>query len=67
VQGREPRLEICLVVPPRQAVYSRRGVAFEREERDAEQIDVDMMQKRGEPFLLPCLCCLPYAIQRLGQ
>ena len=66
-QGHEPRLNVCLVVPPRQPVHSWRGVALEREERDSEQIDVDMMQERGEPFLLPCLCCLPYAFQRLGH
>ena len=59
-QGDQPRLKVCLVVPPRQPVHSWRGVALEREERDSEQIDVDMMQERGEPFLFPCLCCLPY-------
>jgi hypothetical protein len=67
VQGREPRLKVCLVVPPRQPVDSRRGVALEREERGAKQIDVDVVQERGEPFLLPYPCYLPYAFQRLGH
>jgi hypothetical protein len=38
---------------------------LEREERGAKQIDADMMQERGEPFLLPCPCCLAVA-QHLG-
>src|SRR6266567_171145 len=26
-----------------------------------------MVEQRGEPFLLPCLCCLPYTVQPLGH
>jgi hypothetical protein len=32
-----------------------------------EQIDVHVVQKRSELFLLPCSCCLPYAFQRMGH
>jgi hypothetical protein len=67
VQIREPGLEVGLVVPPCQPVHSRRRVALERAERNAEQIDVDVVQERGEPFLLPCPCRLPYAVQPLGH
>jgi hypothetical protein len=31
------------------------------------RVDVDMVEKRGEPLLLPLPCGLPYAVQRLGH
>ncbi len=36
VQVCEPRLKLCLVIPPRQTIHPWRGLALEREERDAE-------------------------------
>jgi len=54
VQVREPRLKLCFVVPPRQPIHPWCGLALEREERGAEQIDIDVVEERGEPFLLPC-------------
>ena len=35
------------------------GIAFEREERFPEQIDVDVVEERGELLLLPLPCGLP--------
>jgi hypothetical protein len=64
VQVLEPALEVCLVVLPGQAVHPRRGVLLGLEERLPEQVDADMVEERGEPFLLPLPCCLPYALQR---
>jgi hypothetical protein len=32
-----------------------------------ERIDTDMAEERGELFLLPLPCGLPYAAQRLGH
>jgi hypothetical protein len=61
----EPAPEVCLVVPPRQPIHTRRGVSFECKERRFEQIDADVVEEPGEPLLLPCLCDLPYAFQRL--
>src|SRR6266850_3334051 len=58
-------LEVQLVVLPGQAVYSGHGVSLEGEERQPQQIDADMVEERGEPFLLPFPCGLPYAVQRL--
>jgi hypothetical protein len=63
----EPGLEIRLVVPPGQPVHPGSGVPLEREERLPEQIDADVVEERGEPFLLPLSCRLPYALQRLGH
>jgi hypothetical protein len=57
-------LKVCLVVLPRQAVYSGRGVSLEGRERQLQQVAADMVEERGEPFLLPLLCGLPYAVQR---
>src|SRR5438477_2319558 len=65
VQIREPRLEICLVVLPDQPVHPGGGVALERVERHPQQIDTDVVEERREPFLLPFLGSLPYALQRL--
>jgi hypothetical protein len=58
-------IEVCLVVLPRQAIHPRRGVLLEFEERQPEQLDADVVEKRGELFLLPLLGSLPYAFQRL--
>src|SRR6202011_85874 len=58
-------LEVCLIVPPFQAVHSRCRAPFEFEERLFEVIRADVMEERGERLLLPLPCYLPYALQRL--
>ena len=63
----EPRLKVCLVVPPRHAIHPGSGLAPERVERRPQRVDIDMVEERGEPFLLPLPCGLPYAVQRLGH
>jgi hypothetical protein len=67
MQAFEPGLKLCLVVLPCHAIYAGGGFALERIERLPECIDVDMVEKRGELFLLPLPCSLPYAVQRLGH
>ena len=47
------RLEIGLVVLPCQAVDACGGVALQGVERLPQSLDIDMMEKRREPFLLP--------------
>ena len=61
----ELALKVCLVVRPRQSIHARRGILLEFEERLFEQVDADVVEERGEPLLLPFLCDLPYAFQRL--
>jgi hypothetical protein len=57
--------------PPRSAAMSPRqtggGFAFERVERRPERVDVDMVEKRGEPLLLPLPCGLSYAVSAPGS
>ena len=65
MQIREPELEVCLTVLPRQSVYTGHRVPLQLEEREPEKIDIDVVKERGEPFLLPLPCCLSYAFQRL--
>jgi hypothetical protein len=65
VQSLKVALEIRLVVPPAQPVYAARSVPLKLVERKPEQIDADMVEERGEPFLLPLPCGLSYAFQRL--
>jgi hypothetical protein len=65
VQVLDPAIKVCLVVLPRQPVRSRRSVPSQRMERRPQHRDIDMMEKRGEPFLLPLLRSFPYAVQRL--
>src|ERR1700736_3682530 len=48
-------------------VHAGGSFAFERIERRPKRVDVGMMEKRGEPLLLPLPCVLPYAVQRLGH
>ena len=67
VQVLEIPLQVCLVVLPCHPVYSRYRVALQGVERQLEQVGIDVVQQRGEPFLLPDLCCLTYALQRLGH
>src|SRR5215470_14291780 len=63
----EVALEVRLVVLPSHPVHARSGLALEREERRAECVDVEVVEKRGEPLFLPVPCGLPYAAQRLGH
>jgi hypothetical protein len=67
VEALEIPPEVRLVVLPCHPVDSGGGFAFERVERHPERVDVDMVEKRGEPLLLPLPCCLSYAFQRLGH
>src|SRR5215471_12801468 len=67
VEVREIALEVRLVVLPCHPVHARSGLALEREERRPECVEVEMVEKRGEPLLLPVPCGLPYAAQRLGH
>src|ERR1019366_9432901 len=62
----DPEFEIRLVVVPRHTVHAGGGFTLKRVERRPERIDTDMVQERGELFLLPLPCGLPYAAQRLG-
>ena len=53
MQVRELTLEVCLVVLPCQPIHAGCRISLEREERQPEQAEVDMVEERGEPFLLP--------------
>src|SRR5215831_9084563 len=61
VEVLEIGLEVRLVVLPCHPVHARSGLALEREERRPECVDVEMVEKRGEPLFLPVPCSLPYA------
>jgi hypothetical protein len=43
----------------------RRRIPLEGEKRQPQQVNRDVVEKSGEPFLLPLPCGLPYALQRL--
>jgi hypothetical protein len=61
----EIALKVCLVVLPRQPIHAGCSIRLEFEERFFEQIDVDVVEERGEPLLLPFSRDFPYAFQRL--
>jgi hypothetical protein len=65
VQVFDIAIEVCLIVLPRQAVHPGRSVLLDFEKRQPEQPDADVVEERGELFLLPLLRSLPYAFQRL--
>src|SRR5215475_3799220 len=67
MQVLDPTFEVRLVVPPRHTIYAGGGFALERVERRPKRIDTDMVQERGELFLLPLPCGLTYTVQRLGH
>src|SRR5207253_2249024 len=65
VQVLDLAIEVCLVVLPCQPIHTRCGISLEGEECHPEEFNADMVEERGEPFLLPLPCDLPYALQRL--
>jgi hypothetical protein len=60
----ELALKLRLVVLPGQSIHARRSLLLELIEGLPEQVGADVAQERGEPFLLPLPCGLPYALQR---
>ena len=65
MQVLEIALEVLFVIRPGQTIDTRCSIFPKFEERLVEQIDADVVEERGELFLLPLPCCLPYALQRL--
>src|SRR3954463_8432010 len=65
VQVLNPAIEVLFIGLPCHAVHAGGGVALDRVERRSQHGRVDMVQKRGEPLLLPLPCGLSYAVQRL--
>jgi hypothetical protein len=51
----EIMLKVCLVVLPGQPIYSGCGTLLEFEECLLEEVQTEMVEERGEPFLLVCL------------
>ena len=67
-QAFEARLEpIAAVILPRHAIDAGSRLALEREVGFPKLVGVDVVQERGEPFLLLQPCCLPYAVQSVGR
>jgi hypothetical protein len=59
VQIRKLRLQINTIRLPRHAVHSRRSITLQPAIRFGEQINVDVVEKRGD-FLIPMSnCSLP--------
>jgi CBS domain-containing protein len=54
-----------VVLEPCQPIHTRCGISFKVEECQPEEFDADVVEERGEPFLLPLPCDMSYALQRL--
>src|SRR4051812_44250712 len=65
VQALDPAIEVCFVGLPCQPVHAGGGLPPEGEEGRPEQVGGDMVEERGEPFLLSLSCNVPYAVQPL--
>jgi hypothetical protein len=65
VQILDPAIEVRLAILPCQSVRSGCDVPPQAMERRPQHRDVDVVEKRDEPFLLPLLCSFPYAVQPL--
>src|SRR6266516_4877113 len=65
MQVLELALEVRLVVRPHQSIHARRGILLKFVERLFEEVDADVVEKRGEPLPLPFPRDSPYAFQRL--
>ena len=58
-------LKVLLVVPTCQSIDPRCSVLLEFKECLFEVISTNVVEERGELFLLPLPCGLPYVLQRL--
>ena len=65
VQVLDTMIEALFVGLPRHAVDAGSRVTLQRVERCSQHLGIDVVQKRGEPFLLPSPRGEPYAFQRL--
>jgi hypothetical protein len=65
VQILDPAIEVCFVGLPCQPVHAGGGLPPEGEEGRPEPVGGDMVEERGEPFLLSLPCNVPYAVQPL--
>ena len=65
VQVPDLAVEVCLVVLPRQSIRSGGSVLPQCVERRPQHPDINVVEERGEPFLLPFPCSFPYAVQPL--
>jgi hypothetical protein len=65
VQALDPAIEVRFVGLPCQPVHAGGGLPLEGEEGRPEQVGGDMVEERGEPFLLSLSCNVPYAVQPL--
>jgi hypothetical protein len=66
MQIREVGLEIRLVLVPGEAVDARCGPALQLVKREAQQVDVHMVQERRQPDRLIPPCGATYAVHCLG-
>jgi hypothetical protein len=67
MQLQELALQVGSVVLPRQPIHPWSSILLNGEEWQPVQVNADVVEKRGEYFLLPLLRSLPYASQRLWQ
>src|SRR6202171_1755960 len=67
VQIDEPILQPGFILLPPHAVHSGRSSALKRREAVPEQIEAQMVEQSGEPFLLPFPCCFSHTVQSLGH
>ena len=56
-------LELHALVLPRHAIHSRRGLRLKRQVRRPQTIDIDVVQKRGEPRIPVRSCHSAHTIQ----
>ena len=61
----DPMVEVCRMGPPCQPIHAGGGLSLEGEERRPQHLTAEMVEERGELFLLPFPCDFPYALQRL--
>ena len=52
-------LQVLRIVSPYQPIHARRRFAFERKERFPKHIGAEMVEERGELFLLLLACGFP--------
>src|SRR5215469_1073958 len=55
------------ILLPTYAIDSRRSLTLKCVETVAEELDFQMVEQRGEPFLLSFPCCFPHTVQSLGH
>lgn len=63
VKIRKPTFQPGFILLPHHPIYSGRCLPLQCEKAVPDQVQAQVVEQNGEPFLLPYRCCLPHTVQ----